>query len=628
LKKLAWAIKLSVWLKKLVFSQGLNMKVGVVAFCVISFFSSQAFANTNQFIYQDLGKPNICGESSATVWNVNGGELVIDKVPDSYQGTYVKEKSVKSDVSTVATVNGESPKSVNEYRMVANPACGDEPIFERINLLTQYYRQQSTNIDSSLVPDEIQPPRLPLPPVIEKTQFETKKQFQARVNLAMADRDKLITIAQQKYRADVTARNNLLEALARRQNHLVGAATDSPILFYGQAFQAVMGKPIFTPKSYDAERQVMFFDFKAETADYHHSVAVNVPQQQAKFVFNAPELYDPQLHYDMDGDLLKLTAVSLKVGEDIFKGSQTDESFQAESISVALVDEKQVDTTATQLKLQNPNLVDKFQLKAVLQQSQADLGDELLAQLSSVEAAPEDKTKWLFNIAIEKYDNTDDVIYSRRSGEAVSLAANKLLGVPQRHIYALYDEQATSGAIKDKLKLMLSHVKPQDTVYFYYNGHGIPVLPDNDPYILPHDKIPDFIKDDSYFRLNNIYQLLSKSNAKSVVAFVDSCFSGATDGVSVIKGVAASRLVPKKVGIDDTKMAVLTAGRNKEYSNMYAEKGHRLFSYFLVQEWLNGTRQLTELHNVVSGKVQQRSFEMGDLKQQHPEMYGNPNITL
>ncbi|RTR33205.1 caspase family protein [Shewanella atlantica] len=604
------------------------MRVSAAALCVISFFSSQAFASTDKFIYQDLGKPNICGQSSATVWDVNGGELIVDGVPEVYQGAYVKEKNVTRDVSTIAILNGENPEVVNQLRMVANPACGTEPTFERINLLAQYYRQQSTNIDPSLVPAEISPPDLPLPPVIEKDQFETKVQFQARVNLAMAERDKLIASAQQKYRSDVTARNNLLEELTRRQSHLVGAATDNPIYFYGQAFQAVMGKPVFTPKSYDAERQVMFFDFKAETADYKHSVAVNVPQQQAKAVFNAAELYEPQLHYEMEGDSLKLTAVSLKVGEETFKGSQTDESFQAESISVALVDDKKIDTDGIQLKLQNPNLVDKFQLKAVMQQSETELGDELLTQLSSVDAIAEDKTKWLFNIAIEKYDNTDDVIYSRRSGEAVSLAANKLLGVPQRHIYALYDEQATSGAIKDKLKLMLSHVKPQDTVYFYYNGHGIPALPDNDPYILPHDKIPDFIKDDSYFRLNNIYQLLSKSNAKSVVAFVDSCFSGATDGVSVIKGVAASRLVPKKVGIDDTKMAVLTAGRNKEYSNMYADKGHRLFSYYLVQEWLNGTRQLTELHNVVSGKVQARSFEMGDLKQQHPEMYGNPNITL
>jgi uncharacterized caspase-like protein len=200
--------------------------------------------------------------------------------------------------------------------------------------------------------------------------------------------------------------------------------------------------------------------------------------------------------------------------------------------------------------------------------------------------------------------------------------------VPERHVYELIDRDATSGAIKDKLRLMLDNVDEGDTVYFYYSGHGIPAIPDNDPYILPQDKIPDYITDDEFFKLDNLYKTLSASKAGKIVVMVDSCFSGATDGVSVIKGVAASRLAPKKVSIDPERMVVITAGRDKEYSNMYQEKGHRLFSYYLMKSMIEGNKDVGTLYQDVYDKVKSASFEMGDLKRQHPTITGNQTISL
>ena len=71
--------------------------------------------------------------------------------------------------------------------------------------------------------------------------------------------------------------------------------------------------------------------------------------------------------------------------------------------------------------------------------------------------------------------------------------------------------------------------------------------------MLATDHVPDFIHENDYFRLENIYQSLSTSGAK-VVAFMDSCFSGRTDDKSVFgtdKG--AVRLKPKELSISSRR---------------------------------------------------------------------------
>ena len=190
----------------------------------------------------------------------------------------------------------------------------------------------------------------------------------------------------------------------------------------------------------------------------------------------------------------------------------------------------------------------------------------------------------------------------------------------------MIEDKSTTGAIKDNLELLIRNIKEGDTIYFYYSGHGIPVLPDNEPYILPKDKMPEMIGKDEFFKLRNIYKMLSDSKASKVVAIIDSCFSGATDGVSVVKGVAATRLKPKKVTFDTNKMVVMTAGQDKQYSNMYEEKGHRLFTYFVMKSLLKGKHNSEDIYREVYTNVKDESFKMGDMKVQEPQLEGNNKI--
>lgn len=241
---------------------------------------------------------------------------------------------------------------------------------------------------------------------------------------------------------------------------------------------------------------------------------------------------------------------------------------------------------------------------------------------------PEDRTKWLFAIGIEHYDNADEVKFSKHSSETTIRVIQKTLGISDGNTYALLEEKATSGTIKDRLELFLRNVKKGDSIYFYYSGHGIPVLPDNEPYILPKDKIPEMIGRDEFFKLKNIYNMLSESKASKVFAFIDSCFSGSTDGRSTIKGIAATRMKPKDVTFDQEKMAVITAGQGTQYSNMYEEKGHRLFTYYLMKTLLKGKTQIKDIYADVYTNVKDESLKMGDLKKQEPQLNGNDKLEL
>ena len=253
---------------------------------------------------------------------------------------------------------------------------------------------------------------------------------------------------------------------------------------------------------------------------------------------------------------------------------------------------------------------------------------DLEDKIEDAEPFPIDHTRWALIIAVEEYENTDEVAYSKNSGEMFELLANKQLGVSERNTYALIDDRATTSRILDNLDQLIKNVKKGDTIFFYYSGHGVPVPEENnEPYILPIDKSINNLSKAKELKLSNIYKKLASSKADKIIAFVDSCFSGATDKVSVFKGVAAPRLVAKDIQIDKSKMSVMTAGSDKQFSNMYKKQQQRLFSYFLMDGIADKKyRDLDKLFDYVRYNVASTSEGFGSLYKQVPTIKGTSNI--
>ena len=254
--------------------------------------------------------------------------------------------------------------------------------------------------------------------------------------------------------------------------------------------------------------------------------------------------------------------------------------------------------------------------------------NDLQKKLEGITEFSTDPTKWAIIIAPEKYDETDDVSYSIQSGKTFEQLAQKVLHVSPRRTYSLIGEDATMGKIKNRMNKLMKFVREGDTIYFYYSGHGIPDIETKEPYLLPKDLDPSYVVDEPSFKLANLYKRLQDSKASKVVAFIDSCFSGATDNKTLFKGVAAPRIKAKTVKIDKTKMFVMTAGQDKQFSNMYKDKEMRLFSYFLMKNLIDGEDDMRKVFKATKKEVESTSFEFGDQYYQSPTAAGNIDLRL
>jgi len=571
--------------------------------------------------------------------NINNGLFIIHKVYDI--GRNIKLSEVDNlNISGIILMD-------NDNNLIGSVKLNDlkqKNIFEATSILTQrlvnsYLKVKKPMDISLLIPPKIPKPKLPPIPKLIKSEFETQKMFNDRVKQARLKREEKIKTLQSIFRHQVEERNKKIDELKKlhqkdlAQIELEEKAKRENIEKYMPYFTSIamkylVGNLALKDLRYDAENQLMYANLKSSNPNYHKKIYLKVPLDKAQ-IFKSKKDYTPIVTYEYNKD--KLTLKEIKVDNYYAKLTQTD--YQPKQIEVKLKD-KEINTHYAQndLYLQNPNLKDIVVSDSIIIEGEdktiADFKDDIPQLLQSVNQTSQDPKKWLFVIGAEEYDNTDNVIYSKRSAETFATVAKKTLGITERNSYLFLGDRATSGAIEDNLNRMLENVNEGDSIYFYYSGHGIPVLPDRTPYILPKDKIPDYISRSPFFKLNNIYNLLSNSKANKIIAVIDSCFSGSTDGKSVFKGVASVVLAPKKVTFNHNKMVVITAGRAKQFSNMYPKRGHRLFSYFLIKSLLEGKRNIGDINSSIYPNVKRVSNGFGDLKRQEPTIEGNEKLSF
>ncbi len=489
--------------------------------------------------------------------------------------------------------------------------------FETIQKLTQ------EKLNDYLIIPTISQPTLPKPLNLVKDEFESKAEFSERVVNTTAKRESEMQKLQDEFRAKVEARNKELES---RKANIV--AKKKEYLF--ENFALVMGNPILSNPIFDAETNTMFVDVAMSNADWKKKVAIKMEDRNlAKNFKNSIDNATSKVTFEYENDEFILQNIEVEFEKNNLIATLDKSDFTPEKVAV-IIENKKVAFN----ELQNPNLVDKYQVSALgygesNQAKGLKYNDDLAPLLKNMKAEKPNPKNWLFAVAIENYDEADAVIYAKNSAKSLISAMQKRLGINERNTYALIDEKATGGAIKGQLERLLENVKEGDNVYFYYSGHGIPSSENGEAFILPKDVIADYVTKEKEFMARNIYKKLSDSKAGKVVALIDSCYSGKTDGISNIKGVAAGVFKTKKVEFDKSKMVVLTAGTNGQFSNAYTEKGQRLFSYFVTKALINRpTLDINSLYQEVSVGVKDESFKLGDNKRQEPQIEGNVEMGL
>ena len=211
-------------------------------------------------------------------------------------------------------------------------------------------------------------------------------------------------------------------------------------------------------------------------------------------------------------------------------------------------------------------------------------------------------------IANENYLEETPVQYALNDGQTFKTYCQKVLGLPEDNIH--YRENATLNMILAEVDWIAKVAKAYNgeaSLIVYYAGHGIPDEASGSSYLLPVDGIGNNLR--TGYSLAELYKTLGALPAKSVTVFMDACFSGAKRGEGML---ASARGVAIKAKPEAPKgnMVVFSAAQGDETAYPYEDKGHGLFTYFLLKKLqeTKGQVSLGEPAQYVQQQVSRRSI--------------------
>ena len=228
-------------------------------------------------------------------------------------------------------------------------------------------------------------------------------------------------------------------------------------------------------------------------------------------------------------------------------------------------------------------------------------------------------------IANENYQRESQVMFAINDGETFKKYCLQTLALPEKNIRFVPD--ATLNNIRAEINWIsgvANAFNGEASIIFYYAGHGIPDESSKTAYLLPMDGYGSDIA--TGYKLDDLYKQLGALPAKRITVFMDACFSGAQrsgDMLASARGVALKTSQGKPSG----NMVVFSAAQGDETAYPYQEKGHGLFTYFLLKKLQESKGDVTlgELSFYITTSVRQQSIVVNG-KSQTPEVI--PSATL
>ncbi len=228
-------------------------------------------------------------------------------------------------------------------------------------------------------------------------------------------------------------------------------------------------------------------------------------------------------------------------------------------------------------------------------------------------------------ISNENYQEEAKVEYAIRDGETFSEYCWKTLGIPKENIH--FRKDATYNNFKTEINWMeqvAEAYKGKANFIFYYAGHGFPNEDSRSSYLLPVDGNGSIVS--TGYSLAELYRQFGDMPSKSIIVFLDACFSGTKRGDGML---ASARGIALKVKDEAPtgNVLVFTAANGQQTAFPYKEKGHGLFTYYLLKELKNtkGNTNLGELFDFVSDSVSKQSVVINS-KPQTPTMLPSPAL--
>jgi hypothetical protein len=513
---------------------------------------------------------------------------------------------------------------------------------EKLKAVIDFCLKKYINIPKPSYPPKPTKPKIKSAQTIVKDMFETTEQFELRVKKIQKERNEYLNNLKKQYENDISKYNKEVRIIQNHYNTKVKKIKDYLDEIIAQAINKAYSKiyKSFYLKStnYDADSQIYYGKILSSKGSFEKNIAINMPPQIARKFYNNPSI--PEMVFSYQNEKLSIKDISVDFDNKNYKALALalDTEYETNIISKTIIDKKlnfedvaindydsnleklnnsiqKIDYSKNNIPILSQSDIEK------LKKSNQTKDTSLEILLHRAKKSNPNPKAYAIIFGIEDYMFESDVSYSTNSALMFTQYANKILGVPDSQIWSFIGSKSQSGYIKSQWNNFLNLIEDDSVVYFYYSGHGIP---DNKgfTYILPSDLSAQVGTSDDAFKLQNIYKSLENSQAKRVVAFVDSCFSGKDENGKLLLDGIAPVLMVKKFRLDSSKTTVFSAGNKDQFSNQYKEEKHRLFSYFLMKGLAENKIDIQELFDYVKKEVGLKSKKLGDRYLQIPQISG------
>lgn len=254
----------------------------------------------------------------------------------------------------------------------------------------------------------------------------------------------------------------------------------------------------------------------------------------------------------------------------------------------------------------------------------------LMLALSSLAWATPDPHKWAVVVGVNEYQRTgvSDLKFAVSDANMFAQALVEDVGVPKDQIFLYTTDAKEPGEMPRltnlvfRLEWLQQRVKPEDTVFFYFAGHG--VESEGETFLLMDnaDNRSKATLTMSTLNASLLFDLLDQCHAKDTLVVLDACrndpAAGRGDQDNPMTDTMSRGLVfkPTAAAAKERHLATLFACGVGERSYEWPEKGHGYFTYFLVEGLkAQGKVTLGSLSNFVRDKVKVASAEAGDNQQ-------------
>jgi hypothetical protein len=208
-------------------------------------------------------------------------------------------------------------------------------------------------------------------------------------------------------------------------------------------------------------------------------------------------------------------------------------------------------------------------------------------------AAPEEKkvddgiTLHLIVVGINQYKNAKhNLNYAEADALSFKDELKKNCGkvVANCQEYYITNEKAVKEGITAALEKVVANAKPQDVFLFYYAGHGV-VAENNEFYLVPHDVTQIYGNDGGLAQKGlsaiELRNFSTKIKAQKQLFILDACHSSGALTAIAQRGAAEEKAIAQLARSTGTHW--LTAAGTEQYASEFAQLGHGVFTYVLLE---------------------------------------------